>query len=205
MTLSSRCKRPEQAGRPAGGRPAAGRLPPRPASPRPAAAPARQPQTRHEAGPPRRPDAEPTEVPVLVKPSSGGATIVSFDWLDRNDDHAGTSGRQIGPGGGKDEHFQLVLDLPTAAIIEEITITGGGVLRWTTKPAPRSWPVAVVANHELKNRAQMLRLGAFSGRWTFDLYAESQEAVRPDHVFGVEVVVFIRGTQHHLTARCQRK
>ncbi len=179
VPLSSRCTRPEQpfgALADARPRPTAPAIPSSPA-PSPAAAPARQPQpaTSPDPSPSGR---QPTDIPVLIKPSSGGATIVSFNWLDRDDDHSGTSIRQIGPGGGKDEHFQLALDLPSAAIIEEITITGGGVL-WTTKPVPRSWPVAVVANHVLKNRAQMRTVGAFSGKWTLDLYAESQEVVRP--------------------------
>ncbi len=205
VPLSSRCVRPEQPfsaladARPRQAPPATPSSP----APGPAATPARQPQlaTRPDPSPSGR---QPTEIPVLLKPSSGGATIASFNWLDRDDDHAGTSIRQIGPGGGKDEHFQLALDLPTAAIIEEITITGGGVL-WTTKPVPRSWPVAIVANHVLKNRAQMRTVGAFSGKWTLDLYAESQDVVRPDHVVGVEVVVLMRGNKHHLTAHCQSK
>jgi hypothetical protein len=97
------------------------------------------------------------------------------------------------------------MDLPATSIIEEITITGGGVLRWTTKPSAKFWPVAVVANQELKNRrGQSLRVGAFSGRWTFDLYVESHGSVRPHQDFGVEVVIFIQGTRHHLTARCRR-
>ena len=115
------------------------------------------------------------------------------------------SGRLIAPGGGKDEHFQLVMDLPAATIIEEVAITGGGVLRWTTKPSAKDWPVAIVSKQQPRNRAQSLRVGAFSGRWPFDLYVESHGDVRPDHVFGVEVVVFIRGTRHHLTARCRCK
>ena len=69
----------------------------------------------------------------------------------------------------------------------------------------KDWPVAVVSKQQPRNRAQSLRVGAFSGRWPFDLYVESHGDVRPDQLFGVEVVVFIRGTRHHLTARCRRK
>ena len=145
-----------------------------------------------------------TELPTLLRASSGGATIVSFAWIDRDEDIVGRDGRQIAPGGGKDEHYRLVMDLPAAAIIEEIAVTGGGGLRWTTRPSARFWPVAVLANQELKNRGQSLRVGAFSGRWAFDLYVESEGSIRPDHVFGIEVVVFIRGMRHHLTARCRR-
>ncbi len=147
---------------------------------------------------------EPTTVPLVVSPTAGGATIVAFNWLDRDDDRVGTSGRQIGPGGGKDEHFQLVLDLPAASIIEQVNITGGGVLRWTTRPG-RTWPVAVLANEQPKNRAQMLRVGAFSGRWNFDLYVESHETVQPRQPFGAEVIISSRGIKHTLTARCERK
>jgi hypothetical protein len=186
-------------------------IPARP-GPGPVATPGPQPrqdsQPEVDSAPPARQeprDGESHEVPAFLTPTSAGATIVSFDWVDQNDDYAGTDGRQIGPGGGKDEHYRLVMDLPPASIIEEVAITGGGVLHWTTKPLPRSWPVAVVANQELKNRRQMLRLGAFSGRWTFDLYAESHETVRPGQDFGVEVIIFIRSARHHLTARCQRK
>jgi hypothetical protein len=177
----------------------------------PAAIP--EPQPRQDTQPQTDPappahqgprDGESNEIPAFLTPTSGGATIVWFDWVDRNDDYVGTDGRQIGPGGGKDEHYRLVIDLPPASFIEEVAITGGAV-RWTTKPLPHSWPVAVVANQDLKNRRQSLRLGAFSGRWTFDLYAESHETVRPGQDFGVAVVVFVRNTRHHLTARCQRK
>ena len=140
-----------------------------------------------------------------MKPSGGGASIVSFDWLDHNDDRVGPSGRLIEPDGATDEHYRLVLDLPSAAVIEAIVITGGGVLRYTTKPSPRSWPVAVFAEDRPQIRGQSLRVGTYSGRWTFDLYVESHATVRPDHVFGVEVVVLIRGTRHSLTARCRRK
>ena len=76
---------------------------------------------------------------------------------------------------------------------------------WTEKWGHATWPVAVVANHEVKNRRQSLRLGTFSGRWNFDRYAESHASVRPGQAFGVEVVVFIRDTRHRLTARCERK
>ncbi len=89
--------------------------------------------------------------------------------------------------------------------VEEIAITGGGLLRWTTKPSTRFWPVAVFAENRAVIHGQSLRVGTFSGPWTFDLYVESHGTVRPDHVFGVEVVVFIRGTRHSLTARCRRK
>ncbi len=148
---------------------------------------------------------ESTAVPTVASPSSGGATIVAFEWLDQDEDHVGTSGRIIGPGGGKDEHFQLVLDMPGASIIEAININGDGVLRWTTKPGFRTWPVAVVANQQPRNRGQALRLGAFSGRWTFDLYVESHDTVKPNQPFGVEVVFTSRGIKHTVTARCERK
>ena len=222
VSLGSQCKRPERAAsaladaRPAraeGGTAPTPAIAADPAAPAPAGmaadpgtgpevAPAVQPTTTAAAPPSER---RPSAVPVLVKPSSGGATIVSFDWLDQKDDRVGTAGRRIAAGGGKDEHFQLAIDLPAAAIIEEVAVTGGGPVRWTTKPTPRTWPLAVVANNELKNRAQVYRLGAFSGRWTFDLYAEAQEGVQPDQAYVAEVVVFLRGTRHTLTSRCQRK
>lgn len=232
VTLTAQCKRPGQASRlladarpspPANASPAPPAATPGPAAtpepppreePQPKPEPAPEPPPREEPQP--KPEPTPsarkpaidfvpaTEVPTFLTPSSGGATIVSFDWIDRNDDYVGTDGRRIGPGGGKDEHFRLVMDLPAAANIEEITITGGAV-RWTTKPVARSWPVAVVANQDLKNRRQSLRVGAFSGRWTFDLYAESHETDYSGQPFGVDVVVFLRGSKHHLTARCQRK
>ncbi len=206
VTLTSHCKRPEgtagpmaDARSPAISGPATSELGPA-IAPEDHGRPQLQPEER-----PVRSDRESTEIPAMIRSSSGGATIVSFDWVDRNEDVVGTSGRLIAPGGGKDEHYRLVMDLPAAAIIEEVTITGGGVQRWTTKPSARFWPVAVVVNQELKNRAQMLRLGGFSGHYTFDLYVESHNTVRRGQAFGVEVVVFIRGTRHHLTARCERQ
>jgi hypothetical protein len=219
VTLTSHCKRPERGPRPladarpsppANGAPSPLLMPATPGpgpsalGPGPAATREPEPQPRPEDRPAPSDDQTTTAVPTLLRASSGGATIVSFAWNDRDDDVVGSDGRRIAPGGGKDEHYRLVMDLPATAIIEEITITGGGGLRWTTKPSARFWPVAVLANQELKNRGQSLRVGAFSGRWTFDLYAESEGSIRPDHVFGVEVVVFIRGTRHHLTARCRR-
>jgi hypothetical protein len=206
VTLTSQCKRPEGTGAPlAAARPSAMPQPAAP-GPGPAVEPDNPPQVQPQAEDrPARREAESNEVPTLLKASGGGATIVSFDWIDQTDDVVGISGRLIAPGGGKDEHFRLVMDLPAAAMIETFTITGGGVLRWTTGPSPKYWPVAVVANHELKNRAQRLRLGAFSGHYTFDLYVESHPTVRPGQAFGVEVVVLIGGIRHHLTARCQRR
>jgi hypothetical protein len=204
VTLSSHCKRPEgtagpmaDARAPGMSGPAQGPVP---------AAPENQPQTQPQGGDRSgRRDPESNEVPTLLRASSGGATIVSFDWIDQAEDVVGMSGRLIAPGGGKDEHYRLLMDLPAAAIVEEFTITGGGVLHWTTKPSAKFWPVGVVVNQELKNRAQSLRVGAFSGRWTFDLYAESHNTVRPGQAFGVDVVVFISGIRHRLTARCQRR
>jgi hypothetical protein len=206
-TLAAECQVPSTAPQPdALRRPAQG-LVANPATP--TAGPDGAPRNLRPPANPARTEApsngrEPTTVPLVASPMAGGATIVGFHWLDRNDDRVGTSGRQIGPGGGKDEHFQLVLDLPAAAFIEQVNITGGGVLRWTTRPG-RTWPVAVLANEQLKNRAQMLRVGAFSGRWNFDLYVESHETVQPQQPFGVEVVISSRGIKHTLTARCERK
>ncbi len=148
---------------------------------------------------------ESTAVPVVANPTSGGATIVAFDWLDQDQDRVGTSGRTIAPSGDRDEHFQLVLDVPGASTIEAININGNGVLRWTTKTGFRTWPVAVVVNQQPRNRAQVYRLGAFSGRWTFDLYVESHDTVKPHQPFGVEVIFTSRGIKHTLTARCERK
>jgi hypothetical protein len=206
VELKSHCNRPEGAAAPlAMARPPAMQGPTSP-GPGPTADPGDQPQPQPQAEDrPARRDAESNEVPTLLRASSGGATIVSFDWIDQAEDVVGMSGRLIAPGGGKDEHFRLVMDLPAAANIEEIAITGGGVLHWTTKPSARFWPVGVVVNQELKNRAQRLRLGGFSGHYTFDLYAESHNTVRPGQAFGVEIVVFISNTRHHLTARCQRR
>jgi hypothetical protein len=201
VTLTSHCQRPEGTTAPMADARA-------PATPRPAAGPADepQPQPQLQADDRLEPrDRESNEVPTLLRASSGGATIVSFDWIDQADDVVGMSGRLIAPGGGKDEHFRLVMDLPAATNIEEIAVTGGGVLHWTTKPSAKLWPVGVVVNQELKNRAQRLRLGGFSGPYTFDLYVESHNTVRPGQAFGVEVVVFISNTRHHLTARCQRR
>ncbi len=208
ITLGSQCTRPEHPSvAPAEPRPPTQLTP---ASPSPDAAKT-PPEARTNQAPPvndarlaKRP-RELTEVPDLLKPSSGGASIVSFEWLDHKDNRVGTSSRVIEPGGGEDEHYQLVLELPPGAVIEEIVITGGGVLRWTTKPSTMFWPVAVFAEQRPVNRGQSLRVGTFSGRWALDLYVESHGTVRPDHVFGVEVTVMIRGTRHSLTARCRRK
>ena len=171
----------------------------------PAEEPARRPSSPQADERPSRDDSGSHAVPTVLRASGGGATIVSFDWIDRDDDYVGMSGRTIAPGGGKDEHFRLVIDLPAAATVEEIAITGGGVLHWTTRPTPRLWPVGVVANQELKNRYQRLVLGHFSGRYTFDLYVESHPTVRPGQAFGVEVVLSIARVQHRLTARCHRR
>jgi hypothetical protein len=207
VTLTSHCKPTDGTVGPM----AEARAPtlPGPVSPAPApAAPAGEQSQRPPESEDRRGQRghESNEVPTLLTASSGGASIVSFDWIDRDDNVVGMSGRMIAAGGGKDEHFRLVMDFPAAATIEEIKITGGGVLHWTTKPSARFWPVGVVANHELKNpgRAQSLRLGSFSGHWTFDLYTESHGTVRAGQAFGVEVVVLIGRTRHQLTARCQR-
>ena len=177
--------------------------PARPSMPPVRRPPAPSPLT--EAGPSPRGARDSTEVPVLLKPSAGGASIVSFDWLDQKDDQVGTSGTLIEPGGGKDEHYRLSLELPAASVIEEIVITGGGVLRWTTKLGSRHWPVGIYNDHRLVLRRQSPRVGTFSGSWTFDLYVESHGTVQAKQLFGVEVIVLIRGNRHSLTARCQRK
>ena len=198
ISLTSHCKRPELPTGPLAHALPAPDSPPAAPEQVPALQPAQEP-------PPSVRHGDDNEVPPVVYPSSGGATIVSFDWLDRDDDYVSSDGRRIAPGGGKDEHYRLVMDLPPASIVEEIAIVGGGVLHWTTRPSTKYWPVAVVVNQELKNRGQSLRLGAFSGRWNFDLYAESHGTVRPGQAFGVEVVVYVRGTRHRLTASCHRK
>ena len=200
--------------RPAGPRPADAPLPrsPRPWRPfRPAAAEPDRPR--------RQPAAQPTTAAARHRPRASrprSRTSSSHRAAARRSSRStgsigttiasGTAGRRIAPGGGKDEHFRLVMDLPAAAIIEEVAVTGGGPVRWTTKPT-RPLLAARRRRQPASSRTapRSLRLGAFSGRWTFDLYAESQDGVRPDQAFGVEVVVFIRGTRHHLTARCQRK
>jgi hypothetical protein len=208
LVLGSRCKRAElppgslaRSQRPR--LPQKSRQPDVPVTPPVTTAPEPAPVT--EVRPSPRGGRESTEVPVLLKPSAAGATILSFDWLDQKDDQVGTSGRTFEADGGKDEHYRLVLDLPAAAVVEEIVITGGGVLRWTTKPSTRFGPVAVFTEHRPVIRGQTLRVGTFSGQWTFDLYVASHNTVRPDQVFGVEVVMLIRGNRHSLTARCQRK
>jgi hypothetical protein len=205
VTLKAQCRRPAQPAGPLAGAPRSERMPDgSPAPPAPAAtstppgAPAVSPR-------PAVSGHESTDVPAILKPSAAGASIVSFDWLDCKEDRVGTSGRSLAPDGDPDEHYRLVLDLPPACTIEEIAITGGGDLRWTTRPSTRFGPVAVFADQQSRNRGQTLRLGTFSGRWTFELYVESDASIRPGHVFGAEVVLFIRGTRHHLTARCQRK
>ncbi|MGP0063719.1 MAG: hypothetical protein ACLQGP_09000 [Isosphaeraceae bacterium] len=208
LVLSSHCQRPEKAS-PSLARSQRPHVPQRPRQPdhpaAPSVTPVPVPEAVAEVRPSPRGGRDSTEVPVLLKPSAAGASILSFDWLDQKEDLVSSSGRTFGPGGGKDEHFRLVLDLPPATLIEEFVITGGGVLRYTTKPGTRFWPVAVFAENRPAIRGQTLRVGTYSGQWTFDLYVESHNTVRPDHVFGVEVVVMIRGTRHSLTARCQRK
>ena len=88
---------------------------------------------------------ESTEVPALLKPSSGGATIVSFDWLDRDDDHVGTRAGRSAPAAAR------------TSIPARHRPAGRGDHRGDhhhrrrraagrPSPAPRSWPVAVVAN-----------------------------------------------------------
>ena len=208
VTLNSKCRRPGQPMRGlAEARPSV-RMPSEPvlpAAPLPLSATDAPPSEPAVSPKPKSQGRESTEVPTILRPSDGGASIVSFVWLDRKDDRVGTSGRVFGPDGGPDEHYQLVLDLPPAATIEEIAIMGGGGLRWTTRPSTRFGPVAVFANQKSVNRGQSLRLNTYSGRWTFELYVESDASIRPGHVFGAEVVLFIRGTRHHLTARCERK
>ena len=208
ITLNSRCRRPGQSTGPLADAQPSGRMTNEPAKPK---AP---PTVTLSPTKPSQPDIssrlkiqrhESTEVPVVLRPSAGGASIVSFDWIDRKEDRVGTSGRVLAPDGGPDEHYQLVLDLPPATTIEEIAIMGGEELRWTTRPSTRYGPIAVFANQQAVNRGQILRLETYSGRWTFELYVESDAGIRPGHVFGVEVVLFIRGTRHHLTARCDRK
>ncbi len=161
ITVASGCQRPNgspvpladaRPAQPASGPPAMPSMPaPGPAATRvpvPVPVPAPPPADR-----PGQRGGESTEVPTSTNLSSGGATILSFDWVDRKEDVVGMSGRLIAPGGGKDEHFQLVMDLPAATIIEEVAITGGGVLRWTTKPSAKYWPVAVVSKQQPRNRA----------------------------------------------------
>jgi hypothetical protein len=208
ITLNSQCRRRGQPARALADARPSGRMPNEPDQPAASSTPpATTPKPSQPAVSVRPPVSgrESTEVPTYLRPSAGGASIVSFDWIDQKDDRVGTSGRVFGPDGGHDEHYQLVLDLPPAATIEDIIITGGEELRWSTRPSTRFGPVAVFANQQAVNRGQSLRLGTFSGRWTFELYVESDGGIRPDHIFGAEVVLFIRGTRHHLTARCHRK
>ena len=117
-----------------------------------------RPDPRPEPAPrPSPPAPGPEEIPTQLTPEAGGATILGFNWVGRDDDYTGTNGREIAPGGGQDEHFRLAIDLPAAVIVEEIAILGGPV-RWTTRPTVRSWPLAVVSNQQLKNLRQSTRL-----------------------------------------------
>jgi hypothetical protein len=178
FTATGQCKRPDPEQNP---RPVAGA----------------QPRTRA---------SESTEVPVNPIPAAGGASIISFQWLDQNDDRVDSGGNNLKPGGTKDEHFRIDLDLPPDTVVDQIVITGGGVLRWTSTPSMKFWPVAVFEDNTRVNRTQMPRLGRFStGRHTFDLYVESHFTVRRDHLFGVEVNVSISNSRHSLSAVCLRR
>jgi hypothetical protein len=66
---------------------------------RPGRGPATPPQPSPRAEPPPRPaptppartapsDRAPDEIPTLLTPASGGATILAFDWVGRDDDYA---------------------------------------------------------------------------------------------------------------------
>lgn len=160
------------------------------------------PQAAAPAVPRPLPGDRAAELPASITPSGGGAKIRSFAWVGRDDDYVGSDAPRVGPGGAQDDHFRLEIELPAAAVIEEVAILGGEV-RWTTKPLPRSWPLAVVVNQVLKNHRQMYRLGPYSGRWNLDLYVEPQGETSRGQPFAVEIVVSVRGTRYRLTARCE--
>ena len=143
--------------------------PPRPATNRPRhcsspALPVRAPCSRAGAPAavrpraPARPDASETnEVPPSLMPTGGGADdrLVRLGRSRRRlrghrrtaDRPRRRQGRALpardGPAACRDHRGSRDQRRPACA--------------WTTKPLARSWPVAVVANQELRNRRQMLR------------------------------------------------
>lgn len=154
-----------------------------------------------------KPTAEPAhpESPrASPSPSAGGATIADFRWIDDEHDVVGGHGDASKPDGTKDQHFQVELDLPKNAVLDEITITSGGFNKWVTKPTPGLWPIAVHQDGSALTKTHVERVGTFSGHTLLDLYANSGGSIGPGTVFNLQAVILINGKSYTLAAQCKR-
>ena len=136
--------------------------------------------------------------------STGGASIVAFRWLDEDGDRIGGMGDTGRPDGTKDQHLRVDLDLPPGSSLEELVLINGGLNRWVTQPSTRYWPLGVYEGENAVAQSYSQTLGAFSGKKSFDLFANNSGGIGPGAIFELQVVVSINGARHELKSECKR-
>jgi hypothetical protein len=136
--------------------------------------------------------------------SAGGASILSFRWLDEASDRVGGWHEPSRPDGTRDQHLVLELELPNASQLQSLILKGGEHERWETMPTKNYWPLAVYQGDRAVARSYSPNLGAFARKQSFDLYVNTGGNVRPGMTFDLEAVVSIGGARHTLTSSCKR-
>lgn len=129
------------------------------------------------------------------------ARLVSFAWLDEDDDQTG-SGGDSEPDGKLDMHLRTELELPTQTEIESIAVTEGPINHWTTLDQDGHWPIAVLEGGEVVTRKHAKPVGVFSGRRTFDLYTPHWFDAKPGAEFKLTIRLRVAGAEEELVGTC---
>lgn len=136
-----------------------------------------------------------TSAPPVAAPPQAATTLdlAGLEWLGTDEDKVGDWGNGR-PNGVPDGHLRLVLDSWGAYTVNSISLwsanergekTGGQV--WHTQSG-QYWMLGVVRDGRQLNASHVTRLGDFSGRAAFDLYANSSGWFNPGQWFLLEVV-----------------
>lgn len=152
-----------------------------------------------------RPRPVPKPGRVAEGSSSGGARLVSLQWVGNADDKIGTNGREAGqPNGEADQHLKIELELPGDTTIDNVVvIVPGSINHWESRPNDRFWPVAVFRGDEVVTASHVDRVGVFSGKQTFDLYVNGGFGLHAGAKFDVELTLTINGQDHTLKGTCE--
>jgi len=181
-------------------RSAPGPQPTAPASQSPAPTPKAAPLPAGSIGP----QSGSSPVPAEVSASDGEASILALRWLDNAGDRISAGGNTGGPDGAKDQHLLVEFELPPRCVIEELVLTAGERNRWVTQPSVRYWALAVYQGEKPVAGTYTPRIGGFSGKQTFDLYANTSFEIPSGTIFELQAVVSINGARHTLSSQCKR-
>jgi hypothetical protein len=136
--------------------------------------------------------------------SSGGAQLVSAQWIGDADDKVGGFGGDSGkPNGEMDQHLRIELELPGETTIDNVVVAiPNSGSHWESKPSDRYWPVGVYRGNEVVSAGHIDRVGTFSGKQILDLYVNG--GARSGSKFDVALTLSIKGKSHTVKATCER-